>query len=267
MNAYLIPGMMGLMTGLVLHWGRLSHAQGLRSALGLRRSLTLRTALTALGWGILLTALLMWLAVVDVDQVDVLPLTLGTLLGGALFGICAGLCGYTPTTAFAGLGSNNALEALSVIAGCFAATALSPSLERLLSPLHAPWVDTTLFKVTLDEPYLFSGAFLGLGCLGALLAVWGICTPSPRAVIIPDKAIAQHAAEASRPSEEEAVPAPDSAATETVVAALEGEEPLIVDTALDEQEDAQEDEPAEETAEDAGESSDKPDVSEDDDPD
>ena len=69
MTTYLIPGLLGLLTGLILHWGRFSQTSGLRAALGLRRSLTLRTSLTALGWGILLTALLMWLAVIDVDAV------------------------------------------------------------------------------------------------------------------------------------------------------------------------------------------------------
>ena len=87
MTSYMIPGLLGLMTGLLLRWAGLNRRDGLRFALGLRRSLTLRTSLMALGWGILLTALLMWLAVIDVDTVIVLPLSLGTLLGGLLLGI------------------------------------------------------------------------------------------------------------------------------------------------------------------------------------
>lgn len=246
MNAYLIPGLLGLMTGLLLHWGMLSRADGLQSALGVRRSLPLRTSLTALGWGTMLTALLMWLAVLDVDRVDVLPLTLGTLLGGALFGVSAALCGFTPTTAFAGLGAGNALESLCVIAGCFAGTAFSPALDGLLAPLHSPWLDATLFKVTLDEPWLLTGSFLGLGCLGALLAVWGMCVPSPRPVILPDEVIAERAAEQTEPpAEEDPAPDPESAAAETIVAALEGEEPLIVDTALDDQTGVSKDEDSE----------------------
>lgn len=266
MNAYLIPGLLGLLTGLLLHWGLLCRTDGLRDALGLRRSLTLRTGLSALGWGVLLTALLMWLAVIDVDTVDVLPLSLGTLLGGALFGVCAGLCSFTPTTAFAALGSGNALEALSAIAGCFVGTMLSPALDGLLTPLHAPWLDATLFKVTLDEPWLLSSGFLGLGCLGALLAVWGICVPSPRVVVVPDEVIAERAAEAEEPQPEELPPSdqppaeeapdPDSAPAETVVAVLEGEEPLIVDTALDEADQSAEADPADDS--DDPEDSDKP---------
>lgn len=257
MNAYLIPGLLGLLTGLLLNWGLLSRAEGLRHVLGLRRSLALRTGLTALGWGALLTALLMWLAVIDVDKVDVLPLSLGTLLGGALFGVCTGLCGFTPTTAFAGI--PRSLEALCVLAGCFTGTLLSPVLGGLLTPLHAPWTSATLFQVTLDEPWLLSGGFLGLGGLGALLAVWGLCVPSPKALIVPDEVIAERAAEAEDPPSAEEAPA------ETVVAVLEGEEPLIVDTAMDEADQSAEDavpdesdDPAEPDEPDAPEESDKP---------
>jgi len=236
MNAYLIPGLLGLLTGLLLNWGQLSRAEGLRHALGLRRSLALRTGLTALGWGVLLTALLMWLAVIDVDGVDVLPLSLGTLLGGLLLGVCAGLCGCTPTTAFAGQGSGcGALEALCVLAGCFGMTWLLPSLTDLLAPLQdmSPYADATLFKVTLDEQFLFEGGFLGMLCLGALLAVWGICVPSPRAVIIPDEAVAERAAETPLPPAEVPAPDPEDAPAETIIAALEGEEPLVVDAGMD----------------------------------
>lgn len=253
MNAYLIPSLLGLLTGLLLHWGQFSRAEGLRHALGLRRSLTLRTGLTALGWGVLLTSLLMWLAVIDVDRVDVLPLSLGTLLGGALFGVCAGLCGFTPTTAFAGLPRN--LDALCVIVGCFAGTLLSPALNGLLAPLHTPWTSTTLFQVTLDEPWLLSGGNLGLGALGALLATWGLCVPSPKPVIVPDEVIAERAAEAEDPPSAEESPDPEEAPAETVVAVLEGEEPLIVDTAMDEAD--QSDEPDADEANDP-EESDKP---------
>ena len=236
MTTYLIPGLLGLLTGLILHWGRFSQNSGLRAALGLRRSLTLRTSLTALGWGILLTALLMWLAVIDVDAVPVLPLSLGALLGGVVFGVAAGLCGFTPSTAFAGLGGGNALEALCVLAGCTLTTLILPA--EALSALRQPWVSATLFEVTLDEPYLFAGAFLGMACLGALLIVWGICVPSPKMAILPDEVIAQRAAETPVPPAEEPSPEPESAAEETVVLALEGEEPLVIDTELDEAADA-----------------------------
>lgn len=257
MTAYLIPGVTGLLTGLLLHWTGFSRTAGLRDAWGLRRSLSLRSGLTALGWAMALTALLMWLAVIDVDGVEVLPLSLGTLLGGAILGVSAGLCGFTPTSAFAGLGGGNALESLCVLAGCFAGTLLLPALEGLLTPLHTadPYAAATLFEVTLDEPWLISGGFLGQGCAGLLLAAIAVCIPSPRPVILTDAQVAAKAAEtpvqedaaaepsdvpeeaADNPDDPDAAPAeespdPDAAADDTFVALLEGEEPLIVDTGL-----------------------------------
>ena len=237
MSTYLIPGLLGLLTGLILHWGKLSRSDGLRASLGLRRSLPLRTSLTSLGWGVALTALLMWLAVLDVDMVAVLPLSLGALLGGAVFGVSAGLCGFTPTTAFAGLGAGNALEALCVLAGCALMTWLPA--EHFLRPLQdmSPYADAPLFRIVLDGPALLDVGFLGLGCLGVLLIAWGMCVPSPKAVIIPDEAIAEQAAKTPIPPTErstEDTPDPESAPEETVVMSLEGEEPLVIDTELDE---------------------------------
>lgn len=245
MSTYLIPGVMGLLTGLLLHWGMFYRSDGLRSALGLRRSLPLRTGLTALGWGLLLTALLMWLAVIDVDGVEVLPLSFGVLAGGVVFGIAAALCGFTPTTAFAGLGAGNAPEALCALLGCFAGTQLLPPLSGLLTPLRtaAPYIAATLFKVTLDEPFLLSGGFLGLGCTGGLLAVIALCIPSPRPLVFTDKKDAlPPKAPAIVPEE---VPEPDDAPEETVVAALEGEEVLVIDTTEAEPGAADEENPSE----------------------
>lgn len=254
MTAYLIPGVTGLIMGLLLHWAGFSKADNLRLSLGLRRSYAVRSGLTALGWAMALTALLCWLAVIDVDTVDVLPLSLGALAGGALLGISAGLCGFTPMTAFAGLGGGHALESLCVLAGCFLGTLLLPSLDALFAPLRtaSPHVSATLFEVTLDEPYLLSGGFLGQACAGILLAAIAICIPSPRPVIIEveptsesasaDSAPAQEALDAAHDasSEEEAAdasddaPDPESTGEDAVVIALEGEEPLIIDTEMDE---------------------------------
>lgn len=227
MSAWLIPGLLGLLTGLLLHWAELDRPARMRRALGLRRSCALRSGLTALGWGMALTAFLCWLAVIDVDTIAVLPLSLGALLGGALSGAAAGLCGFLPGTAFAGLSAAPA-EALSVLAGCAAMTWLLPLLENVLLPLRlaAPHVDATVFRVTLDKPFLLGGGFLGQGCAGLLLAVIALCIPSPRPVLLTDEAIARRAAEIP-------LPAPEDAPAEAFVATLPGEEPLVVDTALD----------------------------------
>lgn len=229
MNAYFLPGVTGLMTGLLLHWAGFDREANLRLALGLRRSYALRTGLTAVGWAMAMTALLMWLAVIDVDAVAVLPLSLGALLGGALLGICAGLCGFTPLSAFAGAGTPDALSALSVLAGGFAGGLLLPALDAPFSALReaAPYAAATLFEVTLDEPFLLSGGFLAQGCAGLLGAVMALCIPSPRVVIID---VPQPSADPD-PNPD---PDPSSTAVDTFVSLQEGEEPLVIDTALEE---------------------------------
>ena len=262
MTVYLIPGVLGLLTGLLLRWTGFFRADNLRLAWGLRRSgagnfAPLRSGLTAIGYAMAMSALLCWLAVIDVDDIDVLPLSLGALLGGGIFGIAAGRCGATPMTAFAGLGAGNAAEALCVLAGCFAGTLLLRPLAGVLAPLHtaAPYAAATLFEVTLDEPWLLSGGFLGQGCAGLLLAVIALCIPSPKPVLLTDAEVEANAAalaeqeETTAPEEEtapEEVPDPESDApaevadpeethAETFVALLEGEEPLVVDTEAEEE--------------------------------
>ena len=74
MKAYLFPLLCGLLLGLTLHWTGFSRPHALRDALALRRSPALRSALYALGASMMLTALLCWLAVIDVDLLAVLPL-------------------------------------------------------------------------------------------------------------------------------------------------------------------------------------------------
>ena len=220
MRTYLLPGILGLLIGLLLHWTGLSRREGVHQALGLHRSSALRSALYAVGAAMAMTAFLCWLAVIDVDLIAVLPLSGGVLAGGALMGIAAGLCGFTPGTAFAALGAGGfttALEALSTLAGCFGMTLLLPQLTGLLTPLQqsAPYVNSTVFRVTLDESFLLDGGFLGQGCAGLLLAAIALCIPSPRQMIAP----------------QESTPPP---------AGESGEEPLVVDTAMDEEDETSE---------------------------
>lgn len=249
MNDWLIPGLLGLLTGLLLHWTQLDRPCAMRNALGLRRAFALRSGLSALGWGMALTALLCWLAVIDVDTVRVLPLSLGAIAGGLLLGGAAGLCGFTPGTAFAGLACSP-LEALCVLMGCAAMTWLMPLGEGLLLPLRyaAPYADATVFRVTLDGAYLLRGGFAGQGCVGLALVVIALCVPTPRMVLLTDEEVARRAA---------ALPPPAPADVSTFVATLPGEEPLVVDTAQDDESDES----------DESDASDESDVSAEDEPD
>lgn len=262
MSGYVLPGVIGLLLGLCLRWTQLCCPAALRTALAWRVSHALRSLLYFLGAGMMLTALLMWLAVIDVDGVVVLPLSLGVLLGGAVFGVAVALSGFTPLTAFAGVGGGQPLEAMCVLAGCLAGALLLPLLEAPLAALQAlpPLSASTLFRTTLDEPFLLGGGFLAQGCAGALLTVIAACIPSNRRERSKEEAAdAVPADEAGTvASEPEAVgpdaisvlplllpppgetigpedgsPPPESAPEETFIALLPGEEPLVVDTALD----------------------------------
>lgn len=266
MNAYLLPGILGLLLGLVLHWTGLSRPQGLRSAIGLRRSHALRSALQTLGLLLALAALLMWLAVIDVDEIAVLPVTSGVLLGSALFGMAASWCGFTPLTAFTGLGGGPFAEAICTVAGGFLGALLLPVLQGIPA-LSRPLLSATLFRTTLDEPFLLGGGFLGQACAGALLMAIALCIPSnrrgPEAEMeaeespeepadepadaireeataedtAPEEPVDPETAELVEPDEiilaEEAGLLPGQAPQDAFIALLPGEEPLVVDTRLD----------------------------------
>ena len=276
MSVYLLPGLLGLLLGLVLRWTRLCSPHVLREALALRLSHGLRTLLFAIGCAMALAALLMWLAVIDVDGVAVLPLSAGVLAGGAVFGMAAALSGYTPLTAFPGAVAGNRLEALCTLLGCLAGSLLLPLLESPLAALQAlpPQSAATVFRVTLDEEFLLGGGFLGQGCAGLLLAAIAVCipsnlvaarraaeaesspeeTPAPLLLLPAPQPAEDMAADASAeeaadgpPPEDDApaeAPAPDDeaedAAADAFIAALPGEPPLVVDTALDDAQSAEE---------------------------
>lgn len=201
MKVYLIPGMLGLLAGLLLHWSGFDHPRRFQAALGLRRSLPVRSGFSALGYAIAGSAVLIWLAVIDTDNLLAIPADWYTALGGVLFGISAALCGFTPSTAFAGLAAAP-LEALCTLAGIALCTLFLP--EGMAQAASAP-----------DLP--------SLACAGLLLAVIALCIPNPKAIVLPE-----HAVPLSEPA---AAPDPASAPEETFVAILEGEEPLVVDTA------------------------------------
>lgn len=210
----------GLALGLTLHWTGLDRPAAVRDVLALRRSYPRRSALYALGFAMLLTAFLCWLAVIDVDTIEVLPLSGGVLLGGVIFGAAAGVCGFLPTALPAALGGGPFTEALCACGGFLTASLLLPRLSGLtawlgqLPPLSAG----TLFRVTLDEPFLLEGGFLGQGLTGLLLMTTAICLPGPRR---------QQAAEP-------AADPPVAAEGEVFVAQLPGEEPLVTELAPEE---------------------------------
>ena len=272
MKELLLGGLAGLALGIAAQRLHLHQREELRCAVGLLAPELLRALLLMLGAGTMLTALMMWLAVIDVDEIVVLPLSAGTLAGGVLFGVAVALAGFTPLSVFPGLFCNRysvreMLEkdfCINSMAGMVLTDRLLPLLEKPLAALQdlPPHSQATLFSVTLDEPFLLGGGFLSQGCLGLLLAAIALCIPSnrlsARRLPPPSEGPAPSAVPRSvaplpapqlrlsappkllrlpAPAAEAPIPPADASASEDAfVAALPGEEPLIVDTAMDDPE-------------------------------
>lgn len=228
MKELLLGGLAGLALGIAAQRLQLHRRAELRCAVGLLAPGLMRALLLMLGAGTILTALMMWLAVIDVDTVAVLPLDAGTLIGGVLFGAALGLAGLAPGTSGVLLGAGRLLEGLSAVAGCVAGAFLLPLLEPLFAVLRG-WLApraATWFQVTLDEPYLFAGGFLGQGCLGLAIFAAALCI---------------RRAHEAPPEPEPAAPVPETSdepqavQEDALVVTLPGEEPVVVDTAEDDQ--------------------------------
>lgn len=124
------------------------------------------------------------------------------------------------------MGGGRALEGLCVVVGGLIGALCLPALDGAFDAVRRliPAVECTLFRVTLDKPFLLSGGFPALACLGALLLVCALCVRPPR----PAPAEPAGAQEMSAASETSA--APQDVREDTFVASLPGEEPVVVDT-------------------------------------
>lgn len=224
MRELLLGGGTGLVLGIAVQRMGLTRRECLRQTAALRNRQALRVLLMSLGLSALLVSLLMWLAVIDVDELRVVPLHGGTVLGGLLFGAVIGWTGQTPGSAAASLGGDRFFEGACGVAGCLAGAALLPVVRSVFPAIRSllPESGLTWFRVTLDKPYLFAGGFLGQGCAGLLLLALSLYIRR------------EHSA--SAPAEKPAAPPPISENPEdvredTVVATLPGEEPVVVDMA------------------------------------
>jgi len=108
MTVHLIPGLCGLLLGLILHWTKLSHPWR-------KPYQTFLSAVTALGWTLLGGSLLTWLAVLPPSAPT--ALTNRLVRYTLLYVPSAWLCGFSPLTALAGL-KFRPTEALCVLVGC-----------------------------------------------------------------------------------------------------------------------------------------------------
>ena len=188
----------GLLLGMILQRAGLTSHDGGQAAAGFLSRPHARTVLYALGLGMVFNALLCYLAVTDVELLDVRPLDSTLLLSGVLFGAAAGLCGATPATLLAGLGGGRFVESLCGLLGCAAGALLVRLLPvRLLPDLFSP-VEGTLFRLTLTDPFLFGGAFASLACAGVLVCVCALLIrPRPASPPAADPPAAPEAEEGS----------------------------------------------------------------------
>lgn len=182
MNTLVFGGLAGLLLGMATQAAGLTDALRFRDLVAFRRSCMLKMALAFLGFGALMTALLGWLAVLDVDLLAVRPLDGATLLGGVLLGVGVWLSGLLPGTALGGVGGGRFWESLCAVAGCLVGAVALPWVTGWTQPLHTmAWSRATVFRVTLDSPYWFPGGFLGLAASGIVWLALAAYVPMPRA--------------------------------------------------------------------------------------
>lgn len=232
MKELITGGITGLLMGIAMQRCGLTDQEQLRGVVSFARRGVIRVLLAALGLTAILFAILGWLAVIDVDWLQVIPLHGGTLIGGAVFGAAMAWIGMSPGSALSGVGGGRLLESLCAVLGCLAGGLCLPYLEPLAAPVRGiiPTVEGTLFRVTLDKPYLFSGGFLGQGCVGLVLLAAALCLRPERVIEADDPPAPPPAA----PVPDQPVSAkPEDVQDETFVAILPGEEPVVVDTAPD----------------------------------
>ena len=181
MSTIVFGGLTGLLLGLAMQAAGLTDARRFQHLVALRRNDMLKMTLAFLGFGALMVAGLGWLAVLDVDLLAVRPLDIATLLGGVLAGVAIWLCGLMPGTALGGIGGGRLWESLCAVAGGLIGALALPWVSGWIQSLRQMvWSQATLFRVTLDSPYLLPGGFLGLGVLGLVWLALAAYVPMAR---------------------------------------------------------------------------------------
>lgn len=219
---YLVPG---LLLGMALQRCGLGSASRVRRMLAWRDLRPLRCLLAAIGFGMLMTAFLSWLAVIDIDETPVLPLDGGVVIGGLIVGVSLGLTGCSAGVCLAEAGGGRMLHGLSGLLGAAVGVVIFRLLGDTPQALDAllPGGRLTLFRTTLDKPWLLDGSFLGVGCAGALLLVASIALLRRGGQPEPEEDVASPAQEAA---------APETLPADAFIATLPEEEPMVVDTAM-----------------------------------
>lgn len=226
---------LGLALGWIFQRAGLARPHTLKEALGMRQRSLWRMLLIALGTTTVCVAFLGWLAVLDVDHLEILPLNGTLVVGSLILGAAMGFTGYTPGSMLAQLGGGKPLAGLCAVAGGVAGAVC---YGWIASPVEAingwfPEITGTLSRTTLTSPFLLSGGFLLHGAVGVILLAVGLCVGRERPGQAESPQAATHMEAPPVRSAEtaaEAPPSPEDASAETVVAALPQEEPWTLDT-------------------------------------
>lgn len=174
----------GFLLGAAIQLAGFSHQEPVRQAVCLSDWASARVLLDTLGLGMMMTACLCYLAVIDVDLLEMVPLTSNLLLGGILFGAAVGFSGFLPGTILAGVGGGRFIESLLAVLGCVAGRLIVSLLPSFPLPSLFPPLEGTLFHLTLKDPNLLGGSFAALACLGALVCVTSLLfRPTQKKVI------------------------------------------------------------------------------------
>ena len=176
---------LGLVLGWIFQRAGLARPHTLKEALGMRQRSLWRMLLIALGTATVCVAFLGWLAVLDVDHLEILPLNGTLVVGSLILGAAMGFTGYTPGSMLAQLGGGKPLAGLCAVAGGVAGAVC---YGWIASPVEAingwfPEIAGTLSRTTLTSPFLLSGGFLLHGAVGVILLAVGLCVGqrAPRA--------------------------------------------------------------------------------------
>ncbi len=147
MKTLLIPGVLGLLLGLTLHWTQLSQPwRWMRVAF--------LSGVTTLGWTLLGVVALTWLAVLPPEAPERYAWVL--LRGGILFVLSAWACGFSPVTALSGL-SLRPVEALCMLIGCGVGSLLQGEVASMHASAEAVLADLPMLPVWLGAICVVTG--------------------------------------------------------------------------------------------------------------
>lgn len=164
---------LGMLFGGALYLVGATKSKNIKSMLGLKNIILMKIIAFGIGFGSFLVSVAYFLGIFDISHLEIKPLHLGVVIGGAIFGLGFGIAGMCPGTCVASSGTNNITKAIFVVlGGLFGALAYTLSYgfwERV--ELFGVWNvgKMSLFKLSDSFPSLLPFGFEGLAILGVIM--------------------------------------------------------------------------------------------------